>query len=81
MKSATTWTFSSSISRIKKKLKVLSLSFLQVRNFVPPQADQPEVYIMDQEAYTGNYGGDGTKPGAFPPQSLIRFPPSGFHLL
>jgi len=35
---------------------------LKVRNFVPPQADQPEVYIMDQEAYTGNYGGDGTKP-------------------
>ena len=38
--------------------------FLQVRYFTPPQADQPEIFIMaEQEGYGGNYGGDGTKPG------------------
>ena len=35
-----------------------------MRYFTPPQADQPEIFIMaEQEVYAGNYGGDGTKPG------------------
>ena len=35
-----------------------------MRYFTPPQADQPEIFIMaEQEGYGGNYGGDGTKPG------------------
>ena len=46
---------------------------LQVRNFVPPQTEDPEIYIMDQEAYTGHYGGDGTKPGSLSLARLVLF--------
>ena len=29
---------------------------VQVRNFLPPQSDEPEIFILEQEDYTGNYG-------------------------
>ena len=37
---------------------------MQVRNFIPPQTDEPEVFILDQDgAYTGTYGGKNGRPG------------------
>ena len=50
--------------RQNPKTKTITKVFFQVRYFTPPQADQPEIFIMaEQEVYAGNYGGDGTKPG------------------
>ena len=36
---------------------------LKVRNFLPPQSDEPEIFILDQEGkYSGNYGAKNGKP-------------------
>ena len=55
------------ILQVKLRQKQMCIErqiLLQVRYFTPPQADQPEIFIMaEQEGYGGNYGGDGTKPG------------------
>ena len=52
--------------KTKDKIVFVRQIVLQVRYFTPPQADQPEIFIMaEQEGYGGNYGGDGTKPGKY----------------
>ena len=54
----------SSGKKTKDKRCIERQILFQVRYFTPPQADQPEIFIMaEQEGYGGNYGGDGTKPG------------------
>ena len=65
------WTIKSSALAKRQKTKYKRVFvrqiLLQVRYFTPPQADQPEIFIMaEQEGYGGNYGGDGTKPGKTP---------------
>jgi len=35
---------------------------LKVRNFLPPQSDEPEIFILEQDGYTGNYGAKNGKP-------------------
>ena len=50
--------------KTKDKCVFVRQILFKVRYFTPPQADQPEIFIMaEQEGYGGNYGGDGTKPG------------------
>ena len=35
-----------------------------MRNFIPPQTDEPEVFILDQDGtYSGTYGGKNGRPG------------------
>ena len=36
--------------------KISRFAVVQVRNFLPPQSDEPEIFILEQEDYTGNYG-------------------------
>ena len=33
-----------------------------MRNFLPPQSDEPEIFILEQDGYTGNYGAKNGKP-------------------
>ena len=36
---------------------------LKVRNFLPPQSDEPEIFILEQDGiYEGNYGAKNGKP-------------------
>ena len=38
----------------------------KVRNFLPPQSDEPEIFILEQEGeYNGNYGAKNGKPRKF----------------
>ena len=41
---------------------------VQVRNFLPPQSDEPEIFILEQEDYTGNYGAKNGKKRELSPE-------------
>ena len=45
---------------------------VQVRNFLPPQSDEPEIFILEQEDYTGNYGAKNGKKRELSPLSSLQ---------
>ena len=56
---------------IKGRFKIKFFSVIhnlifKVRNFLPPQSDEPEIFILEQEGeYNGNYGAKNGKPRKF----------------
>ena len=49
--------------------KISYFAIVQVRNFLPPQSDEPEIFILEQEDYTGNYGAKNGKKRELSPLS------------
>ena len=44
-------------------IKFIFLSLSQVRNFLPPQSAEPEIFLLEQDGvYTGTYGAKNGKP-------------------
>ena len=53
---------------VMKTNKISYFAVVQVRNFLPPQSDEPEIFILEQEDYTGNYGAKNGKKRELSPE-------------
>ena len=54
---------------VMKTNRISYFAVVQVRNFLPPQSDEPEIFILEQEDYTGNYGAKNGKKRELSPLS------------
>ena len=53
---------------VMKTNRISYFAVVQVRNFLPPQSDEPEIFILEQEDYTGNYGAKNGKKRELSPE-------------